>query len=485
MFAERNFRFAMRSMGCSIISGSFGGVLAAAAAAAAAGVLALTTVSTVTYAVEPANPAHALAEKFSRGSDGARRPAQKSEAAEPPASPATQAATSNEANARAQAERRAAEEQRAYEEDMLARARAEAEARLKADMSREQEAARQRAETEQQERKAQADALERAAAEQTARKNEQASRNEEEARQRAQAEQLALEREAESRKLAERLRAARRAREEARARAAAEAEAEARLQADARLESTRTTLRRHTERLARKLEEIKSQRAQYARSAPATQVTGATHRSAEEHGFGHIAKSGQASEPQPQYVPVPATVTSTSSLGTTDADPRRATVLLVMKPGNRGIRRWNKTADPMLCIEDNCYISSGVDSSAKRISRSKGFGPAIALGTRAGACNGQLACVFRDVDLINDHAWMQPIDLRIVRHDRREARRISSDPTCTTAQGRISCTRTVESDDYRAWIIPENVARHAGPAALKAALDNSLQGNQLARSPLH
>ena len=483
MFAERNFRFAMWSMGCSIISGAFGRVLAAAAAAAAVGVLALTTVSTATYAVEPANPAHALAEKFSRASEGARRPGEKPEAAAPHTSPTTQAVIKNEANASLEAERRAAEEQRAYEEDMLARARAEAEAQLKADMSREQEAARQRAQTDEQERKTQADALERAAAEQAARKIEQEKRNEEEARQRAQAEQLVLEREAESRKLAERLRAARRAREEARVRAAAEAEAEAKLQADARLQSARTTLRRHSERLARKLDEIKTRREHYARSIPAIQVTGATHR-ADDDASGQIATPDitmHGEGRQPQFAPAAAT----SAVATTDANPHRATVLLVMKPGNRGIRRWNKTADPMLCIEGNCYISSGAESSAKRISRSKGFGPAIALGTRAGACNGQLACIFRDVDLIKDHAWMQPVDLRIVRHDRREARRISNDPTCTASDGRISCARTIESDDYRAWIIPEHVARHAGPAALKAALDNSLQGNQLAGTPLH
>lgn len=159
------------------------------------------------------------------------------------------------------------------------------------------------------------------------------------------------------------------------------------------------------------------------------------------------------------------------------ARPERATVLLVMTPGRRGIRRWNKTADPMLCIEGSCYISAGDQSPARQISRRKGFGPGIALGERAGACRNQTACVFRDVDMAGGKVWMQPIDLRILRHDRRESRRVEIDRSCSIVRGRLSCRQTVESDDYRAWIVPEDVAAAAGEQALRDALAAGLSTN--------
>ncbi len=419
--------------------------------------LGLATVLTATCALqpvnaEPVNPAHALAEKFSRASDAARTPAQpRDEADQPTVSPLTQTTDDSEDlnDERAERELRAAEEQRAYEEDMLARARAEADARLKADMAREQEAVRQRAEAEQQQLRAQAQARERA---QTARQ--------------------ASEREAEARQLAERLRAARQARAQARALAAADAEARA--QGQARIENARNALRQRSERLANKLEAIRARREHDARLASSPETTARTHAPTT---LGDTSAPPADGMHAPQLTRAPAVPDATLA--------HHATVLLVMKPGNRGIRRWNKTADPMLCLEDTCYISSGAETAARRVSRRKGFGPAIALGTRAGACNHQLNCIFRDVDLINDHAWMQPIDLRIVRHDRRETRRIASDPTCALSGGHIACARTVESSDYRAWIIPEHVARQAGAAALQAALDASLQGNLLAGSQMH
>lgn len=471
MFAGRRYRFGRQPERNGIATAAF---------ATAVSILALTAISTATRAGEPPNPAHVLAEKFSQASDDARRSAGTPGTAQPTSSSPREAGNETDAQirARAERERRAADEQRAYEEDMLARARAEAEARLKSDMEREQEAARQRAEAEEQARKAQAEELEqrqareRAAAVENARKVEQAERASEEARRRSEAERLARERENEARQLADRLRAARRAREEARVRAAAEAEAIA--QADARLETARNALRQRTDRLASKLEEMKTRRERYAQPAPIPQMTGTTHRAAEA-GDWQNAPPDEVRETQ--YAP--ATPASTA-----DTYAHRATVLLVMKPGNKGIRRWNKVADPMLCVDASCYISNGADTAARRVTRRKGFGPGIALGMRAGACNNQLVCVFRDVDLTSDHAWMQPIDLRIVRHDRRESRRVGIDPTCSVSGGRLSCTRTVESDDYRAWIVPEALAQQAGAAALTAALDNRLQGNLMARSPL-
>ncbi|MEQ1712501.1 MAG: hypothetical protein ABL908_14015, partial [Hyphomicrobium sp.] len=148
----------------------------------------------------------------------------------------------------------------------------------------------------------------------------------------------------------------------------------------------------------------------------------------------------------------------------------RVAVLLMMTAGDRGIRRWNKTADPMLCIDEVCYVSAGPASAAKRLPRSTAFGPGVALGSRAGACNNSLGCVFRNVDLETAAALVQPIDLRIVRHDRREASEVRADDTCAVTGGKLDCKSGVSSSTWRAWIVPEDVAARAGAASLEAAL---------------
>lgn len=153
---------------------------------------------------------------------------------------------------------------------------------------------------------------------------------------------------------------------------------------------------------------------------------------------------------------------------------RHVTVLLRMEPGDKGIRRFDKTADPMLCVAESCYISRGPDRPAERIERWQAFGPFVALGSRAGACNNSLGCVFRDVDLEAAAALIQPVDLRIVRHDRRQAREASADATCRMRRGRLACERTLSGGTWSAWVVPESLARQAGAAALANALDTDL-----------
>lgn len=157
-----------------------------------------------------------------------------------------------------------------------------------------------------------------------------------------------------------------------------------------------------------------------------------------------------------------------------DAD-FRVSVLLAMEPGSRGIRRFGpKTADPMLCVADRCYISNGPDAAARELPRRQAFGPGVALGTRAGACRHSLVCVFRRVDLGGESVTMQPIDLRILRHDRRTTATVSADESCRVRGGMLVCAAPVVASSYRAWIVPEKTAEEAGPRALTDALEAGL-----------
>jgi colicin import membrane protein len=153
----------------------------------------------------------------------------------------------------------------------------------------------------------------------------------------------------------------------------------------------------------------------------------------------------------------------------------RVTVLLVMEPGTNGIRRYGrKTADPVICSGPTCWISTGSDRDANAVPRGRALGPGNTLGKRAAACNQHLACAFRDLDVKAMAAAVQPIDLRIMRHDRREPLKLEADPTCRIAAGALTCGKTYASRTWRAWVVPEQLADEAGTAALEAALASGL-----------
>lgn len=154
----------------------------------------------------------------------------------------------------------------------------------------------------------------------------------------------------------------------------------------------------------------------------------------------------------------------------------RVTILLVMKTGDRGIRRFNKTADPIVCIADSCFVSRGPLDAARVMKRRKAFGTVNTLGKRAGACKNRNACVFRDIRIDGGRAEMQPIDLRFIRHDRRERTTIEADRTCGVFRGRLTCGKPIESETYTAWVVPEDVAVEAGVRAVEAALRTRLAG---------
>ena len=161
------------------------------------------------------------------------------------------------------------------------------------------------------------------------------------------------------------------------------------------------------------------------------------------------------------------------------------TVLLVMEPGTTGIRRGNRSADPVLCLRTGCYISAGAHMKAKWMGGARALAPINTLGRRAGACRHSLGCVFRAVDL-GAHSIIQPVDLRYLRHDRREARPVAADPTCELAGGRLTCGRTQRGRGWRAWIVSERLALRAGPGELTAALATLESGfeSALYRDPM-
>lgn len=162
----------------------------------------------------------------------------------------------------------------------------------------------------------------------------------------------------------------------------------------------------------------------------------------------------------------------------------RVTVLMIMAPGTYGIRRGASVADPILCTTDGCYVSNGADVPARFLPRRRALGIGNTLGARAGACRQSLSCVFRDVEF-EYPALLQPVDLHVLKHDRRRPQRVLTDSDCRLAAGRLTCSRGIYAEDYALWIVPERLAAMAGPEALEWALKDGLSYSRSADASPH
>lgn len=183
------------------------------------------------------------------------------------------------------------------------------------------------------------------------------------------------------------------------------------------------------------------------------------------------------SEPAPPVGQATHRLTSDDTWADTDPSVQRerhVAVLLLMQPGDQGIRRNNRSADPVLCGFRDCYVSNGPDSGARLLPARKALGFFRTWGQRAGLCNNSLGCVFRGVDLAYLDGLLMPVDMRVVRHDRRQPQEIAAASECRLDRGRLVCRKGIYADDYIMWVVPESLAARAGAAALMEALEDGL-----------
>lgn len=413
------------------------------------------------------NAAHALAEKFAGGAEkeeAKRRAAEEVEMlARAKAEADARKAAADEAHRLAEKqrladERRIAEEKRAEEQRRLADEQRIARQKFVAEQLRLADEERLRAEAEEEQKRL---AEERRVADEQRIAEQKRLRAEEDERR---TEQLRL---AEKERIAKELHAAEEARraEQLRAEEARLAALAAKREA-AHQRLTERLLKLHEKRAEKKrLAEAEQRRAEEQRIADEKR---ADDRRADEERRLATHKSMGLGAPLATATPVldPSPARSSST---------RVTILLAMDPGLTGIRRFGKkTADPVLCSGNRCWISAGTERSALAVSRGQALGPSNTMGRRAAACNRHLVCVFRNVELGAATASVQPIDLRIMRHDRREPLRLAADPSCRLSNGALLCDKLYISRSWRAWVVPERLAAEAGSETIAASLAGSL-----------
>ncbi len=449
--------------------------------------------------------AHALAEKFSHAADAA----QDADAAKKAKAERERAAAAQRKALRQRAAAAAARQRASDEADMLARARAEAEARLAQDrraaaerdrIEAAQEAARadgarvtREAEEQRQQQDRLAEEARQAEAARLAREvEEQRLADELKAEEARQAEVARIAQEAEQKRVAE-VRKAEEARQAEAARLAREAEqkrvAEARKAEEARqAEIAHLAREAEQERLAEARKAEETRQAEIAREALEAQRLEQARSIAEKFRLAREARELARETRSSLGGPPPAATDQRAPWDDNSEDvaeaahtswPARVTVLLVMEPRQRKFGSTRQTGNPVLCVGEGCYVSGGPDDAADYMRRVQALGPANSIGRRAGPCTNHLVCVFRNVTLASASTWIQPVDMGFWHHDRRDIRTVQPDRTCEVVNGQLFCAAPVVAHRYRAWIVPENIARKAGAGALEAALQHGLP---LARS---
>ena len=410
--------------------------------------------------------AHSLADKFSRAAEDAERKQ---------AAKKAQAERARAAQRALQQRRKAQARQKAYEEDMLVRARAEAAARR----AKEKRIAQERARAKEQQRKAETARLAKEAEER--RRTAEADRLAKEAEEKQLAEQR---RKAEATRLAKEVQEKQLAEERQRAEAARFAkEAEQERLAEQRRKAARTrdvleALRaEQARRIVRKFQRAREQRMREAAAKKKNGLGGPRPPVAKLDNPPHRRTTDQ----HPPVAEVHEDRPDDANDLIATRYPTRVTVLLIVEPRGRGRQRYKKGAHPVLCVGKRCYISSGTQDTAYEMSRRRALGPRNSLGRRAGPCNRQLVCAFRSVTLDRNPSYIQPIDMGLLRHGRRDIRKAEPDRTCTAVHGSLHCASVIIGHRYRAWIVPEAVAEAAGPEALEAALKNGLTTTRSAR----
>ncbi len=447
---------------------------------------AITFTSMAAFAVSLAGPlsrpataddsaAHALAEKFAHAAERAEQTQQDKEKAEAAAKAeaervrlAAEKAAKEIAAERLAAEeaaRRKAEARRAADEaEMLRQARAEAEARRAADRRAFEE--REKARLAAEEEKAHLAADQQRARAEAARLAQEAEQQRLEDERRAE-----TARKAEAKRLAGEVEEKRRAEEQA-----------AKAQETRRAEAARRAKEAEEQRIAAQRAAEEKRLADEARAKLEQERVEEAHRIAEKFRLAREARErergvrnslGGPLPPPEMDEPAPWSV-ETAPIRIDDTKASHVTVLLVMEPKRHGFSGTPGSANPVLCIGSSCYISAGAGSSADRWSRWKALGPANSLGRRAGPCRRHLTCAFRNVDLGGASGAIQPVDMGILHHDRRDIKTVRADRTCDVIAGRLYCASPVIGHRYRAWVVPESVAAKAGANALERALSDGL-----------
>ncbi len=186
-----------------------------------------------------------------------------------------------------------------------------------------------------------------------------------------------------------------------------------------------------------------------------------------------VLPAAQPVTPAPQIAALPPKPVSEPPSVSRDAPSPTptipATVLLVLDTSTPlGFK-----PDPIICIDDHCWLSNGIGAPALAMPRTK----AVALPTTdeatADSCSGKSACVYRGV-AIDPAARLEVIEVGEGHGVSAGAYTAAADTSCRKDHSTLVCDNSLATQNFRIWVVPEATADVAGAASLEDAVAEGL-----------
>jgi hypothetical protein len=145
-------------------------------------------------------------------------------------------------------------------------------------------------------------------------------------------------------------------------------------------------------------------------------------------------------------------------------------VLLVLDPEGSGL---NFKPDPIVCIDNNCWLSNGINSPALRMPRNQAVTLDGTENMTAGSCSGKSGCVYRNVT-IDPTSRIDIIEIGEGGGASAGAYTIAADASCRKQGDALVCDNGVATQKFRIWVVPELTAEAAGASSLENAVAEGL-----------
>jgi hypothetical protein len=148
----------------------------------------------------------------------------------------------------------------------------------------------------------------------------------------------------------------------------------------------------------------------------------------------------------------------------------QATVLLVLDTGGPAL---GFKPDPIICIDDHCWLSNGIGAPALAMPRTQAVALPTTNDSTADSCSGKSACVYRGV-AIDPDARIEVIEVGEGHGASSGAYTIATDASCRNDHNTLVCDNGLATQYFRIWIVPEPVAESAGTSSLEDAVAEGL-----------
>jgi hypothetical protein len=145
-------------------------------------------------------------------------------------------------------------------------------------------------------------------------------------------------------------------------------------------------------------------------------------------------------------------------------------VLLVLDTGGAPL---GFKPDPIICMDDRCWLSNGIEAPAISMPRTQAVALKTTDGSTSDSCTGKSACIYRGV-AVDPDARIEVIEVGEGHGASAGSYTIATDTSCRKDDGVLLCDNGLATQDFRIWVVPEVIAASVGASSLEDAVAEGL-----------